>query len=185
MNNKLLMKKCSVIFATSMLSMMVLTACQMAPPKPLAPKPTLSLPPSDKAVLYLFRPELDQVAMGDTPELFVNSKPLVRLAHATYVKVELNPGKNIVRLEPRENDSSQWRTEFAIDVNAGLNYFAAVWNPTQPKPRGNAVPLMVGRGIFIPIFLDSFTLDRGGVRIEPVDEDVGIDALRGLTHAVR
>jgi hypothetical protein len=161
----------------------LLAACQTVPPKPIPPKPTLSSAPPDKAVLYLFRPELDQVARSDMPLLLVNSKPLVQFAHASYVRIELAPGRHTVRLEPRESDSSQWRTAFALDVQSGSNYFAAVWNTKQPAPRGNAVPLMVGPGIFIPIFLDGITSERGAVRIEPVDEDVGIDALRGLTSA--
>jgi hypothetical protein len=171
------------ILAICFLCSTLLVACQTVPPKPIPPRPILSAAPPDTAVLYLFRPELDQVAKSDMPLLLVDSKPLVQFAHATYVRIELAPGRHTVRLEPRDSDSSQWRTAFALDLQSGSNYFAAVWNPKQPAPRGNAVPLMVGSGIFIPIFLDGITRERGGVRIEPVDEDVGTDALRGLTSA--
>lgn len=160
-----------------------LAACQTVPPKPIPPKPVLRAAPADQALLYLFRPELDQVDRADTPMLLVNAKPVVRLSHMTYLEIELSPGRHVIALEPGQRDSSRWRTQFALEVQPGVSYFAAVWNPKQPSARGNAVPLMVGPGVFIPMYLDGFGRDRGGAKIEPVDSDVGLDALRGLERA--
>lgn len=168
-----------IILLPLVVGLSLLVGCVTVPQKPLAPIPSIAAPAPGYAALYLFRPELDRIGRGDVPMLSLNGVELGSFPYASYVRVELQPGRHLLRLSPGSEHSTRWQAAFSVEVNDSQTYFAAVWNPDQPRPADAVVPLRVG-AVFIPIALGGSRGGFSGVRFEAVDADVGMDGLRGL-----
>lgn len=172
-----LMRLCSLLLLAMAIS---LAACQTPAPEVERPPVPIAKPAEGTALMYFFRPELDKVARSDRPTLFLNERKVANLAYASYTFVSLDPGKSRLRMMARPGEAAAWNTELEFEVQAGKTYFVGVWNTNQPGAARMTPIFLPGLVVFVPI--------GGGVKgeqlvqFEPVPDDVGRRALRGLQH---
>ncbi|URI06294.1 DUF2846 domain-containing protein [Aquincola tertiaricarbonis] len=155
-----------------------LAGCATSPPKSPPTPVTIRTPSASSALLYLFRPTLDSTGRGAAPLLLADDRPLVPLAHGSYVVLALGPGGHVFELRPTSEREASWAARTAFCVNAGQTYFAAVWNQEQPTGLTTTVVVPMG-GVFLPLPIGP-SARRPAVTFEVVPQDVGAEALADL-----
>src|SRR5262245_10303850 len=67
-----------------------MASCASSPSKPLTKADS---PPSNKALIYLYRPSLESVGFMQDITLSANGKPIITLPHNTYYPYLTDPGE--------------------------------------------------------------------------------------------
>jgi hypothetical protein len=148
---------------------LALSACESWRPGPPAAI-VIPTPGADEALLYVFRPKADEVAVSDLPLLSVDGQPPVVLAKGFYLLAQLRPG-------PQESPS--WNAEQAVVTEGGEVYFVAVWHQDQPESSRYTMALPLKHALlFIPMGGHAGSLS--GVQLELVDREVATIGLAGL-----
>jgi hypothetical protein len=132
------------------------------------------------AVIYFFRPELDQVDVRSRPMLAIDDQPVVTLDHQTYTAVSLTPGVHKVSLNAGPTDSANWNQSAEFKLDDGLTYFVALWHQNQPTATPSYISGLygaVGHLIFQALHAPQ---GSAAARLEPVDRDVAEYGLAGL-----
>lgn len=155
------------------------------PPPPVPPLEWVSAPP-DRAVVYFFRPALDNTGHDDAPQLRVNGQPVGRMSWPSYTYVELLPGRHRAELVPLPGDGAAWRAQSRICAVAGAVYYAVIWNQAQFLSHGTVLPVWLPGGGVFPIFSGP-SYQKGSVVLEMVQPELAresLDGLRKVTHAL-
>jgi hypothetical protein len=163
----------------------VLVACATQRSEILPPPPPFEVvsAPTDRAVIYFFRPTLDSTGATVTPALIINRQEVARMSASSYVQIRLQAGAHLVELRPAHERESAWAAKVKLCVRAGVNYFAAIWNQAQPSGnRPTTIVVPIGGGGFFPMFIGQGRTS-GSVVFEMVAQEIGAESLAGLTLA--
>ena len=170
----------------------LLVGCATVPEARPVP-PVIASPADGQALVYFFRPTLDRVGRSDHPALVVDEQVIGELGYATYTAVSLPPGPHRLQVRPGSRDAKSWATDGTFDVVAGQTAFVAIWNPDQPgsaKAPGEIQAMAMSHGALGGLVLGTLLEIRNaagieaGARLEPVENDIGREALAGLTFVV-
>lgn len=148
---------------------------------PPADPRSLTAPPGE-AVVYVFRPRLDSVGRSDSPTLLIDTQLIARLPYASYTPVMLKAGRHQLVVMPNGGERDSWRADTVFEVQAGVTYYVALWNPDQPltqtSPYEDNVPGAHGL-VFVPVLANEYTVPAG-VKLVGVSEEVAAQALANL-----
>jgi len=169
-----------------------LFGCQSAAPKSPSTPVDIGAPSPGEALVYIFRPDMDQMGSSDQPTLFIDDHTIAVLGRASYTVLSLKPGSYQLQFAAGKGESSSWNFSQTFHFEAGQTQFLAVWHRDQPKSNpnlgraasvaGGMVGGALGGGVFAGAGPGLFG-HRGsmeGVNFEPVERDNATYALAGL-----
>jgi hypothetical protein len=132
------------------------------------------------AVIYFFRPEVDQVSVWAHPVLAIDDRPVGTLDHGTYTAVSLPTGIHQVSLTAGPWDSANWNQSAEFRIADGVTYYVALWHQNQPTATPDFITRMYGALGYIVFQVLNPPKGSAAARFEPVDRDVAEYGLAGL-----
>lgn len=109
---------------------------QLSQPAPVLPRfDVAEMPDKGQARLYIFRPKFeDQALQHEQPVLRVGAATISPLPEATYVDLQLPPGRHTLSLAPPDGGSDLWRTSLTIQLRPNSIGYLALWMDAGYEP---------------------------------------------------